>query len=434
MSKFKDIVYGPETEFGLREIIFHQVCFLSSIALAIGLLLSINIQQWDLAATVLIIQFFVVTSYWLSRVMNRFLIGWLLFTIASYVLIAANYFLNAGINGTTGILSLLILAILFATSRHKIHWIFTTLHALLLSALSLYELNYGSGHIVAYPNSHERFIDTIFNYLLVFTVLYLVFGLIRHAYETQKAKVEEQRRTLEQQQSSLEKSNRELIKVLSIIAHDVRNPLASIQSYLELNADGNLLSEAEQKKINQDLLKMVQNTSHMLDDMVNWSKIQISGTRTNFQEVGIGYWLNKTVDHLREMAKAKGVMFLADYRGSDKLYCDPILMTVIIRNLIQNAVKFTPSGRTVELKVQEQEKAMIFKIKDEGIGIDPANQNQLFSGNASIQQGTENEKGSGFGLFIVKEYIDAHQGQIEIDSKVGQGSLFTVSIPKSPQS
>lgn len=428
-KKFRDIVYGTESEFGLRELIFHQVCFLSALALSFGILLALNLRDLDLIVAILITQIVLTLSYWLSRVMRLFLVGWILFSITTYALIVSNYFLNAGIDGTTNIVSVLIVAILFATSRSKLHWIWTSTNGLVFSALLFYELNFGKASISAYPNAEARYVDHVFSYLLVLAFMYLIFRLIRRAYEKQQEKVIEQRKDLEGKQVELEKSNTELIKVLSIIAHDVRNPLASIQSFLELSADESLTKD-EQKEINASLLHMVQNTSHMLDDMVNWSKIQISGTTTSFSAVSLSSWLNKTVDHLRGIAQAKGVLLSEYYNGRTKLYCDPILMTVIIRNLIQNAVKFTPPGKKVELRVIEEKQEIIFEIEDQGIGIPIENQKRLFSGQASIQSGTQNETGSGFGLMIVKEYVEAHQGSIEVLSKAKEGSLFKIHIPR----
>ncbi len=428
LTKFKDIVYGTEKEFGLRELIFHQVCFLSLVSLSFGLLLTINVKLWDLVIVIVITQLVLTLSYWLSRVMGRFHLGWGLFVIISYALLAAIYFLNGGINGSTNIVSFLTLAILFATSQSRNHWLWMLFHAVLFAGLTLYELNYGRSLITPYATEEERYLDAIYSYFLAIAIFFLVFRLVRQAYEKQKAKVEEQRLALEQNKEDLEKSNLELIKVLSIIAHDVRNPLASIQSFLELSADDGL-PKNDQQEINTSLQHMVQNTAHMLDDMVNWSKIQISGTTTSFAELSLSSWLNKTIDHLREIAKAKGVILKDQYNGRQKFYCDPILMTVIVRNLIQNAIKFTPAGKIVSLKVYTDKSEIVFEIEDQGMGIPKEDQANLFSGKAAIQKGTQNERGSGFGLMIVKEYVDAHQGKIELKSIEGEGSNFIVRLP-----
>lgn len=430
-KQFREIVYGREDEFDLKEIIFHQICFISAIALGIGLLLSINIRQWDLVLVVLGTLLVLVLCYWFSRVMGLFKVGWYIFLISSYLLFVFTYFLNSGINGATIILSLMTLAMLFATTDSKAHWFWTLVHGIVFSGLLLYEYYYGREYIVGYETEELRYIDMVLSYLLTLGLFYMVFRLIRQAYEMQRQKVEDQKIELQQSQKELQESYKELTKVLSIIAHDVRNPLASIESYLELARDG-AIPEEDRMELKGELLKMVQNTSHMLDDMVNWSKSQIAGNHANFHLVSLGSWLNQTVEHLRGMAKAKGILFKDDYNGQEKVFCDPILMTVVIRNLLQNAVKFTPSGKEISLKVRSSKNAVLFTVSDQGLGISAEKQKNLFNGRTESVPGTQQERGSGFGLLIVKEYVDLHQGSISVESSPGKGSTFAVSIPFKP--
>lgn len=427
-QRFRHMIYGEEEHYGFRGVVFHQVCFLSLVALTAGLFLTIRLGQWDLTLIMVGCQIALTFSYWLSRVMNRYVLGFSLFVTVAYSLLASNYFLVGGINGTTDIISLLVLGVFFASSQSRSHWIWTALHGLVFCGLTYWDYSTDKSGITPYTDEFQRYMDTGLTYIFVLIFMFYIFRLIRRAFEHEKGKVEVQRLKLEASKAELEQSNQELIKVLSIIAHDVRNPLASIQSFLEVSADGSLAPD-DQKAINQGLQEMVQNTSHMLDDMVNWSKVQISGQATNFHKQGIGSWLNKTADHMRQMAKAKGVLFNDNYNGRLKLYCDPILMTVIIRNLIQNAVKFTSPGNVVQLEVKQDKSHMLFEVIDEGLGIPEADLEKLFTDKSISKSGTRQERGSGFGLLIVKEYVDLHQGKIEVESTVGKGSRFTVKIP-----
>lgn len=427
-QRFRDIIYGEEERYGFRGVIFHQVCFLSLVALTAGLFLTIRLAQWDLTMILVGCQIALTLSYWLSRVMNLYVLGFSLFVTVAYTLIGFNYALVGGIDGTSDVISLLVLGIFFASSESRSHWFWAVLHGAVFCGLTYWEYVTDRSAITVYTDEFQRFMDTGLTYIFVLIFMFYIFRLIRRAYEYQKRQVEAQKLKLESNKQELEKSNQELIKVLSIIAHDVRNPLASIQSFLELSADGDLAPK-DQKVINQGLQGMVQNTSHMLDDMVNWSKLQISGQATSFHKQGIGSWLNKTVDHMRQMAKAKGVLFNDNYNGRLKLFCDSILMTVIIRNLIQNAVKFTAPGNVVRLDVSKDKTHMLFIVSDEGLGIPEADLAKLFTEKSISKTGTGEERGSGFGLIIVKEYIDLHHGEIEVESTVGKGSRFTVKIP-----
>jgi two-component system sensor histidine kinase/response regulator len=388
----------------------------------------VYIRQWDLALSILSALFILTLAYWFSRVMKKFMVGWVLYLVISYLIFTINYFLNSGINGTTIIMSFVSVAMLYATSSSKNHWIWTSLHGLLFSGLLLYELSFGGTLIEQYESEELRFIHTISSYILSLGFLHMIFRLVRRAYEQQRLKTEEQKALLETGKNELEASNKELAKVLSVIAHDVRNPLASIEGFLELSAD-DALSKDDRKELQDQLLKMVRNTSHMLDDMLNWSQSQMQGQTTQFKKVALWSWLNPTIAHLKDMAHAKGLQLIENYNGRDQLYCDPNLMTVIIRNLMQNAIKFTPRDGRIYFTVEKNKEGLSFCIEDKGIGMDADTQQKLFSEKQTSTDGTNMEKGNGFGLVIVKEFVELHQGSITVVSKVGLGTTFTVQIP-----
>jgi two-component system sensor histidine kinase/response regulator len=163
--------------------------------------------------------------------------------------------------------------------------------------------------------------------------------------------------------------------------------------------------------------------------MLNWSQSQMQGQTTQFKKVALWSWLNPTIAHLKDMAHAKGLQLIENYNGRDQLYCDPNLMTVIIRNLMQNAIKFTPRDGRIYFTVEKNKEGLSFCIEDKGIGMDADTQQKLFSEKQTSTDGTNMEKGNGFGLVIVKEFVELHQGSITVVSKVGLGTTFTVQIP-----
>ena len=208
----------------------------------------------------------------------------------------------------------------------------------------------------------------------------------------------------------MSKSNEELYELLSIIAHDVRNPLASIESYLDPDTQA-ILNDNDRNEFNTELVSLVRNTSHMLDETLHWSRNKINKTaKISLQPQAIGTWLNSTIDHLKSMAKSKGVLLLDGYDGSNHLNCDPNLMTVVIRNILQNAIKFTDAGRCINFKVEDDTDTFIFSVQDEGVGMSEAQIEGILEGHQNSTLGTNDEKGTGFGLQITREYIDLHGG------------------------
>lgn len=432
LRRIKDIIHGTEPEFDLKEIIFHQICFVATLGLTLGLGLAIYIRQWDIVLIIALSQLLLTLCYWFSRIMRLFRVAWTLFVLTSYAFYVINYFLNSGLNGTTIVMSFITLSMLFAGTESRNHWKWTLIHGLIFGGLISFELIYGRAYFQDYPSEDLRYVDHIAVYLISIGFFYLIFSLIREAYEKQQKMVNDQRIELSKNRDELEKSYTEVTKLISVIAHDVRNPLASIESYLEL-LQSETLSKEEKKLFEGELLKMVQNTGHMLDDMVHWSKGQIGAQSINFKLVSLGSWLNMTIESLKGMAHAKGVMLLEDYNGQEKIFCDPNMMTVVIRNLIQNAIKFSPAGKQITFKARKLKEVFWFEIQDEGIGIDADKIPNLFSGQTESELGTSAEKGTGFGLMIVKQYVDLHQGRMEVQSIKGQGSTFSLSIPHKPR-
>ena len=429
MEKILNKMYGTEPQFDLGRQAFHQSCFMSGFALLVGILMAARVGNVLFIAVLFFCLFILAVGYWLSRFQGKFTFAMVLFAVAAYSTIGSSFFLSQGIEGGTSVISLLALCLFYASSRSEIHWLWTLLHGIIFTSLVGYDYYTDGLHIVDYPSESMRIIDLMLGYIVVIVFMFMTFRLIRRNHEKQSNKIEEQRKELEISKTNLEASNIKLTKLLSVLAHDVRNPLASIQSFLELLESGDEFSEEEKEMIMSDLLKMVKGTSTMLDDMVNWTKLQIKGDGAHFELNSLSDWLDKTINNLNEIAKTKGVRLKTSYDPSQKLYCDSILMTVVIRNIIQNAIKFTPSGKSISFEVTKKRHSMVFVIADEGVGMSQEDVAKLFSSKSSSKLGVRKEVGTGLGLLIVKEYVNAHEGKIEINSALGKGTKFSIFIP-----
>lgn len=185
--------------------------------------------------------------------------------------------------------------------------------------------------------------------------------------------------------------------------------------------------------LNHDLLKLVKGTSYMLDDMLHWSKGQLHGHNANISEQMLGPWLRPTLEHLEALAKAKNIRLVSEYKSTQRVFVDPNMTTVILRNLLQNAIKFSPSQTKISLKVKVEQSSLIIKVTDEGIGINQEELSKLFTLNSKSKIGTQKELGSGLGLLLCKDYTEAQGGSISAESEVGKGSTFMVCLPQEIQ-
>jgi two-component system, NtrC family, sensor histidine kinase GlrK len=218
----------------------------------------------------------------------------------------------------------------------------------------------------------------------------------------------------------------------STMSHELRTPLTSIKegTSLLLEGVGGGITDKQKK-----LLKIIAAESHRLIDLVNasldLSKIEAGMMAFDFRPAHISPLIQKAITEIRPWAMAKGIgVEVQDPPGLPQAPMDTERVLQVLRNLIGNAIKFTPDGGTVVVAASRQEKQLLVAVKDTGIGISKDNIVDIFD---KFRQGTlENSdyiKGTGLGLAIVKHIVTAHGGKVWAESEPGQGSSFIFSLP-----
>lgn len=415
-------IKGEEPKFDLARQAFHQSCALSGMALLVGILVGYRSENWELSALLIGCLFISSLGYWLSRFRNKFGLAMFIFATVAYLTIVTCYFFTQGANGSAGVISLLTLILFYASSKSKTHWIWTVLHVVTFTSLLAYEFFSPDQVIQYFPNDGKRFVQVSLVYAVVILFTFLTFRLIKKSYEKQRDQLDTAKRNLEH-------TNDNLRKILSVIGHDVRNPLASIELFLEIILDDTENLDDELNSLKKELQATVRFTAVMLDDVTKWSKEQVHGQKWNFKSQHLGSWLDETVGGLNHLSKLLGVELVHNYDSDSNVFCDEILMTIIIRNLVQNAIKFTPAGKKVYLNVSTTDNHHQFEIIDEGTGMNEQQLSNLFTSDSTSSLGVRQEKGIGLGLLLVKEYTDAHRGIIEAKSQVSKGTKIVVKIP-----
>jgi two-component system, sensor histidine kinase and response regulator len=258
---------------------------------------------------------------------------------------------------------------------------------------------------------------------------------IRRQYETEKknaedksAAITEQNRMISSQNLDLKRLNAEKNKLMSIIAHDLRSPLGSIQNSLEIITEYDLDSEDKQF-MEKELLQTTRETSAMLSKLLFWSKSQLTGISVVSTRHNLSKLMDQALDTARLSASHKKIELINDISLETDIYADADMMELIVRNLVGNAIKFTPPGGSIFISSEEKSQECWLCIRDTGRGIALEKQSEIFSLTAQSTYGTENEKGLGLGLLLCKEFINAQSGRIWFESKEGQGTSFYVSVP-----
>jgi signal transduction histidine kinase len=223
-------------------------------------------------------------------------------------------------------------------------------------------------------------------------------------------------------------------KFFSIIAHDLRSPFNGMMGFSSiLNESYDDLSRSEHLEylgiINTSLI----NTLKLLEDLLAWSRAQRGAIPFRPEKIIIKSFVDGVQEEFFQSVQAKSVKILNTAPAELEMWADKDLMRVVLRNLIGNAIKFTPRGGEISIGCSKLPESKMTEIQvcDSGLGMSPEKIKSLFDvGKNSSTPGTEQEKGSGLGLILCKEFVDIHNGIIKVQSELGKGSCFTVCIPE----
>jgi len=249
--------------------------------------------------------------------------------------------------------------------------------------------------------------------------------------KTRNSEIEQQSSRIALQNKQLSETIQMKNKIFSVISHDLRSPIVNILYML------NLLKEKEYKdkydSFANSSIEYAQRVISLIENMLVWGrgqedKIKYSPGRFNLTDI-----ILTNLSIYKETSDKKEIAVNFTQVGSSMAYCDKDLMDIIMRNMLSNAVKYTPRGGRISILLKDkasEEKCILLKICDNGIGIPPEKQKYLFTAaEVASTPGTENEKGTGLGLKLCHELIKINKGTISVESKAGEGTCFSITLP-----
>jgi signal transduction histidine kinase len=388
-------------------------------------------MTWVMSGMLLIL----VCMYYISRYKKKYKGGVIVFAIASYAALMLNYFVNSGSMGPTIFLFFVtfIFLILLGRRRHSILWM--ALHCIIVCTLLGIEYYYPETVPDTYPDRYSRYIDLGISYIIGIIFFYSFTSYLRNYYlakaklaDERSEAIIEQNKYISAQNLQLETVNNEKNKLFSIISHDLKSPLDSIRGFLELLSD-NALDEDDQKKIQEELIMQTKYTSDLLVNLMSWAKTQMHGVTVNLAPLNLSVFVEEIVDNKIWIAARKQITVTYSIDPGIDVVCDKDMLNIVLRNLVNNAIKFTNPGGTVTIKVATDTERATVSVQDTGIGIPKEKQADIFTLKTRSTFGTNREKGIGLGLMMCKEFIDYQNGEIWFETEVGKGSTFFVSLP-----
>ena len=415
------IVIGDPQHFTLENRIFNAICAIALLIIAINIPYNYITGLTVTSFIFLILLVLFTFIYYLARRLKKVNLSIALSVVFINGMFAINYFYSSGIRGAS-LLSFALsffLTMLIAPRKQYFWWLGLNLATVI--ALIVYEFYYPNSVLNVYNTREDIFADMTPTYIISVVMIFVGTVYLKTAYKKEK-------KTNEEKKHSLEIINAEKNKLFSLISHDLRNPLASIQSYLQLMREIEI-DQQNKVQIETELLYVVNSTQEMLYNILVWSKSQMDGLNVNLTPVDVAAAIHPILK-INKMAVAKKKISLdTNIDASIKVMADINMLQLIVRNLVGNAAKFTPSGGSIFIKTSKAGDKCLIEVKDTGAGIDLARQKDMFSLKVRSTFGTDNEKGIGLGLYLCKEYTTAQQGEIWFENNEGGGSSFYLQLP-----
>lgn len=243
--------------------------------------------------------------------------------------------------------------------------------------------------------------------------------------------IEEQSHLISSKNEELKNLNRTKDKLFSIIGHDLGNQFNIITGFSEVLISD--FKQLEPDKIEYHLTNIYNSSKHaneLLDNLLTWSKMQTNSIQFNPRVMNVNDQIYECIDLLGGALTRKNITIKVAPNKEYMVYADRNMFSTVFRNLVANAIKFTPEKGTISIHLTKSDDFCEITVKDNGVGISPENMEKLFrldSNHSSL--GTNGERGTGLGLILCKEFVEKHQGKIWAESKVGRGSTFKFTMP-----
>ncbi|MFZ4592103.1 MAG: tetratricopeptide repeat-containing sensor histidine kinase [Ignavibacteria bacterium] len=270
--------------------------------------------------------------------------------------------------------------------------------------------------------------------LFVIFAFFLLFFFMRHnTLKKINQELEIKNQTITSQKTELEEVNAVKNKFFSILAHDLRNPFNGILGFLDiLNNSYDSLSYEERKQYIGYIHTSANQVFKLLDRLLQLSRLQEGRYQFNNESVNVKDLVDQIIKLQDTNARSKRVNLILDIKDDIFVDADKTSLDIVLRNLIDNAIKFTSAGGEVVISSNINLADVKILVSDNGVGMDQQDIETIFRlDKKTVSIGTNNEKGTGLGLAVCKEMIDKMNGKIHIESTIGCGSKFTIIFPSS---
>lgn len=331
-----------------------------------------------------------------------------------------------------------------------------------------YKMKYDSIHrVIIDEKSQQRIDDLLFSYkqklkeqeleqlradqkmqlvmnnifILLIILSFMVLVILIYGYRSsrkQKWQLEEKNLLLKKYNLRLERSEQDLKemndeknKLFSIVAHDLRNPIAAVSGFTELLIERfDELDEDTKKEYIDQIMQGSMRSLSLLENLLLWARSQMDIIKIKKTLIPVHKLIDECTGHLMSSIEKKNLDLIIDFKDEFDLYIDREMIQAVLRNLISNAIKFSFPGNSITLTCKRENGTSCITVTDHGTGISPENMEIILSaGNITTTEGTSGEQGSGLGLLISRDYTEKNGGKLYAESELGKGTKFSICFP-----
>jgi two-component system sensor histidine kinase/response regulator len=418
-SNWTVLTGSPETH-TLEARIFHITCIFTIILFSCSIFFNYYIGLYTLSLLLIPSVFIACGLYYLSKFKYQHSLAVFVFCVLGNILFIIFFLNNSGINGPSLVIYMLFFFLVMSIVPVKQRFVWVVVNIIVAILLITYQYHYPEAVPVKHRDSLARSVDFAYVYFFTLLIVYFIITSIINSYNREKT-------LAENRAELLELSNQSKNKLFSILAHDLRSPLNSIQNFLEMSLEEHI-TETEKKVIHSSLLRETRYTRQMLINLLSWSKTQMDGVTVNLTTLDLQETLESTILLQASLAEEKGILINNLIQEDKQVIADHDMLELVIRNLINNAIKFTSFGGEINIFSEDHGSECWICVQDNGVGITKTNEQNIFSLQSESTYGTNNEKGVGLGLVLCKEFILLQRGKIWVESEPGVGTTFFISL------
>jgi signal transduction histidine kinase len=270
----------------------------------------------------------------------------------------------------------------------------------------------------------------VLGFLLIILVIFSIQNRrIAKSLRKQQVELIEKNASISEQKEKLDQLNTVKDRFFSIISHDLRNNLTTMKLYFDLISHKDY-EPRDTTEFTRQISGSVENTIDLLENLLVWASAQIKGVPIHKQRLNVHTLSQENITLLSGIAHQKNITLINEVEEHTTAFADIDMINLVLRNLITNALKFTPEEGTVSITAETTSDNCIVQVKDNGVGIDADNLSRLFNQHEHPStKGTANEKGTGLGLMLCKDFVERNNGKIWVESEKGKGSVFFFSLP-----